>query len=144
MNKTAFLLIIVMATLVLFAGCTSGGRTPQGSDTGGTQEAETDSAPASGGSSTQVEVSQTVSGSENVAEQIQICEGMAEWSRTNCLVSLALNYEIPSLCYGDYYASCFTQMAIKYNKPQYCQMIDNPMEESYSQHRRAECLALFE
>lgn len=146
MNKTAFLLALVVATLILFAGCTSGNGASPDSDASNPRGAETGSASLDEGS-TQVQVSQTVSGSENIAEQIQICEEMADWRRTDCLESLALNYEIPSLCYGDSQISCFTQMAIKFNKPQYCQMIPPRYSTGFQRYMyddREECQALFE
>jgi len=142
MDKSSFSLFVVMAALVLLSGCTIssppqqgyGDALPQGSES-------TPDQTTSGGTSNQM--SQVVSGDSNIAEQMRICEEMESPRSMSCLEGIALNYEIPTIC-GNLVdnANCYTQMAIKYNKPQYCELIDDL--EHYSEWNKETCRDLFE
>lgn len=138
MNKTGVLLVLAMATLILFAGCTSFRPYGQGSQNGAPQ---TESAPAqdepapSQAAPAEETPAPEPQGDYSITGQIERCDG-----DEICLTAVALEYESPAICAGlESYNEkrCYTQLAVKYRNAGYC----NSLIRSYE---RDDCIEAVE
>jgi len=79
------------------------------------------------GTTSEESTTQTIPREYTVPEQIEMCREMVtSTEQMNCMIALAVNYEMPSLCeeiprYNQ--NNCYAQLAIRYNKPQYCRLL---------------------
>lgn len=118
MNKTAFLLVLVMATLVLFAGCINTNSPPPSAGNGpGTEPAPAQEAPVAETPEPEPRAAEV---DYSIAGQIERCGG-----DETCLTAVALEYESPAICegfgwYTDAYDICYIQLAVKYKNAGYC------------------------